>query len=70
MVLTIEIKHNPASLGPNGEPLLFGTLENPASIEGLVVFQTDEDFKGQDVEIDYTAHAKVSWMSKCLRLDN
>lgn len=64
MGLTIEIKHDPAQLGPNGEPLLYSTLENPAAIEGLVIFQTDEDFKGQDVEIDYTAHARASWMSK------
>ncbi|GJJ73836.1 hypothetical protein EMPS_06194 [Entomortierella parvispora] len=64
MGLTIEVIHNPASRGPNGEPMLFGTLENPAKIEGQVVFQTDEDLKGQDVQIDYTAHARVSWMTR------
>ncbi|KAG0051750.1 hypothetical protein BGZ83_003368 [Gryganskiella cystojenkinii] len=64
MSLTIDIKHNPHFRGPNGEPLLYGTHEEPAMIEGQVVFQTDQDFKGQDVNIDYTVQARASWRTR------
>ncbi|KAF9572737.1 hypothetical protein EC968_009465 [Mortierella alpina] len=59
--LKIEIIHDRARLGPCGVPLLFGTPDRPAVIQGQVVFETDQPSKGGDLEIEYMAQANVEW---------
>ncbi|KAF9962299.1 hypothetical protein BGZ70_008075 [Mortierella alpina] len=59
--LKIVINHDRTRLGPCGVPLLFGTPERPAVIQGQVVFETDHPSKGGDLEIEYTAQANVEW---------
>ncbi|KAG9325315.1 hypothetical protein KVV02_006955 [Mortierella alpina] len=59
--LKIQINHDRTRLGPCGVPLLFGTPERPAVIQGQVVFETDYLCKGGDLEIEYTAQANVEW---------
>ncbi|KAF9285233.1 hypothetical protein BGZ68_004028 [Mortierella alpina] len=59
--LKIEINHDRTRLGPCGVPLLFGTPERPAVIQGQVVFETDRPCKGGDLEIEYIAQFNIEW---------
>jgi len=60
LVLSIDTP----SKGPFGFPLITGTTEAPATIQGTVNFASNYDCKGDDITIHYTALAQVKWSSK------
>ncbi|KAF9914666.1 hypothetical protein BX616_007812 [Lobosporangium transversale] len=53
--------NSPTRLGPKGEPLLYGTPEQPAVISGEVVFESDSAFKGQDLTVEVTMMNTSGW---------
>lgn len=59
--LTLNIQHDPSHLGPHGQLMLYGTPEQPAAITGQVIFETNHDAKGEDLEIIFSALVKVEW---------
>ncbi|KAF9986197.1 hypothetical protein BGZ65_008516 [Modicella reniformis] len=59
--LKLNIQHDPSHLGPSGQLLLYGTPEQPAAIAGQVIFETDHDAKGENLEIIFSAMLRVEW---------
>ncbi|KAF8939961.1 hypothetical protein BGZ58_008225 [Dissophora ornata] len=59
--LSINVDHHPTQLSRTGEPLFYGTPENPVVISAEVIFESDKDCSGQDLQVDFATAANVAW---------
>ncbi|KAF9931385.1 hypothetical protein FBU30_010313 [Linnemannia zychae] len=58
---SIAIHFHTKELGPEGQPLYFHTLENPAVIKGHVEFRTVKETNGSDINFTFEARAEAKW---------
>lgn len=54
--------------GPGNLPAIYVTPDEPGKIRGYVEFQSTEDIKGEDLDLNFRVKSEAKWYRKYLRL--